>query len=100
MTVLDPSDVELLRLMGAGDDNAFSMLYRRHQARIYRFALLMSGRPNTAEEVAQEVFLTLMRDPHRYDATRGPLPAYLTGLARNHVLRISKRERPYVPLGD
>jgi RNA polymerase sigma-70 factor (ECF subfamily) len=92
------SDAELLRLMVAGDEQAFTALYRRHQGFIYRFALLMSGRAHIAEEVTQEVFLALLRQAHRYDPARGSLPAYLCGTARNQVLRLLERERPYVQL--
>jgi RNA polymerase sigma-70 factor (ECF subfamily) len=90
------SDAELLRLMVAGDEQAFTALYRRHQGFVYRFALLMSGRASIAEEVTQEVFLALLRQARRYDPTRGSLSAYLYGAARNQVLRLLERERPYV----
>ncbi len=92
------SDVEHLRLMIAGDEQSFTLLYRKFQATVYRFALLMSGSASIAEEVTQEVFLTLMREPERYDAARATLAAYLCGVARNHVRRCLERERPYVPL--
>jgi RNA polymerase sigma-70 factor (ECF subfamily) len=97
-TPVIPTDAELLQLMLAGDDQAFTSLYRRHQGAVYRFALLMCGSPNIAEEVTQEVFLVLIRQPARYDSARGPLSAYLFGVARNLVLRSLERERPYVPL--
>ena len=95
---MTPSDAELLRLIVAGDEPAFAALYRRHQGFIYRFALLMSGTASLAEEVTQEVFLALMREPKRYDAARGSLAAYLCGVARNQMLRLLSRERPYLPL--
>ena len=95
---MTPSDAELLRLTIAGEEHAFAALYDRHQGAVYRFALLMSGAVNIAEEVTQEVFLLLMREPQRYDPGRGALPTYLYGVARNYVLRSLKRERPYVPL--
>ncbi|HEU4390905.1 MAG TPA: RNA polymerase sigma factor [Blastocatellia bacterium] len=94
------SDSELVKLMLAGEHDAFTGLYRRHQGRIYRFALLMSGSSHTAEEVTQEVFLVLIREAQRYDPSRGTFPAYLLGIARNQVLRILERERPFVPLTD
>ena len=95
-----PSDAELLRLMSGGEDSAFTLLFRRHQGPVYRFALLMSGSSNIAEEVTQEVFLMLIREPFRFDPARGPLLAYLYGVARNHVLRVMRRERPYISLID
>jgi RNA polymerase sigma-70 factor (ECF subfamily) len=95
---MTPSDAELLHLIVAGNDQAFTALYRRHQGSVYRFALLMSGSVNIAEEVTQEVFLVLIREVQRYDPARGMLQAYLCGVARNYVLRFLERERPYVPL--
>jgi RNA polymerase sigma-70 factor, ECF subfamily len=92
------SDAELLELLVAGNDQAFTALYQRHQGSVFRFALLMSGSANIAEEVTQEVFLVLIREAHRYDPARGRLAAYLCGVARNYVLRFLERERPYVPL--
>jgi RNA polymerase sigma-70 factor (ECF subfamily) len=100
MTPTTLSDAELLRLMVAGDESAFAALYEQHQGAVYRFALLMSGAKNIAEEVTQDVFLMLVREPHRYDPARGSLPTYLYGVARNYVLRSFKRERPYVPLQE
>jgi RNA polymerase sigma-70 factor (ECF subfamily) len=93
-----PTDDELLRLVSAGDENAFLTLYRRRQGGIYRFALNMSGSQTIAEDVTQEVFMVLMRETNGYDATRGSLSSYLYGIARNHVLRSLDRNRPFVPL--
>src|SRR6266550_2013244 len=90
---MTPSDGDLLRLIVAGDDQAFTAVYRRHQPRIYRFALLMSGSVSIAEDVTQEVFLVLIREAHQYDPTRGPLSAYLYGIARHQVLRSLERDR-------
>ena len=89
------NDGDLLRLMQAGDEPAFTVLYRRHQAPVFRFALQMSGSAEAAEEVAQETFMVLMREAKQYDPSRGPLSAYLLGVARNLVLRWLSRERLY-----
>jgi RNA polymerase sigma-70 factor (ECF subfamily) len=93
-----PSDAELLRLMLVGEEKAFTELYRRHKGLVYRFALLMSGKASVAEEVTQEVFLALLRNGRRYDPERGSLKAYLCGAARNQVLLLMEKERPYVQL--
>ena len=94
------SDHQLLRLVMAADEEAFTTLYRRRQGAIYRFALQMSGCNQVAEDVTQEVFLELMREPERYDPGRGTLSAYLYGIARNQVLRRLKRDRCYVPITE
>ena len=86
----DRDDV-LLRLAAKGDEDAFTQLYRRHQAALYRFALRMTGNAWAAEEVVQDVFMTLMREPKKYDAERGPVGAYLFGIARNRVMKHLER---------
>ena len=84
-------DDVLLRRAGKGDEEAFTLLYRRHQGALYRFALRMSGNAWTAEEIVQEVFMTLMRDPKKYDATRGTLGSFLYGVTRNRILKHLER---------
>jgi RNA polymerase sigma-70 factor (ECF subfamily) len=91
------SDEDLLRLMIAGDEGAFTELYRRRQGDVYRFALHISGSEAIAEDVTQEVFIVLMREAHNYDSQRGSLAAYLYGVSRNHVLRRLERDRLFVP---
>ena len=97
-TTKDIRDDDLVRRMAAGDEEAFTVLYRRRQGGIYRFALHMGGSSSTAEEVTQEVFLVLIREAKRFDPQRGSLSSYLFGIARNHVLRSLERDRPYVAL--
>jgi RNA polymerase sigma-70 factor (ECF subfamily) len=94
------SDEELLRLTAAGDADAFAALYRRRQAGIYRFALQMCGSAGIAEDVTQEVFMTLVRDAQAFDPERGTLAGYLYGVARNQVLRRLEKERRFVGLAD
>ena len=86
--------------MLAGDEDAFTALYRRRQGGVYRFALQMSGSEALADDVVQETFMVLMRDGCNFDATRGSLSAYLYGIARNHVLRAFDRERSLVRFDD
>ncbi|HEV2802729.1 MAG TPA: RNA polymerase sigma factor [Pyrinomonadaceae bacterium] len=94
------SDEELLKRTAAGDADAFAALYRRRQAGIYRFALQMCGSEGIAEDVTQEVFMTLVRESQLFDPTRGTLSSYLYGVARNQVLRRLEKERHFVALVD
>jgi len=87
------SDDELLALLRAGDEGAFLTLYHRRQGGIYRFALRMSGSETVAEDVTQEVFMTLVRGDGHYDSSRGSFSAYLFGVARNQVLRRLEKDR-------
>ncbi len=81
------SDAALLRRVHAGEESAFDLLYRRHQGRIYRYALRMSGSPEAAEDVVQEVFLAVIRGARGFDAAHGALASYLFGMARNLLFR-------------
>ncbi len=90
----EQGDSELLRLSSHGNEAAFTALYRRHQGPVFRFALHMCGRKDIAEEVTQEVFLTLIRQPKQYRSERGALQAFLIGITRNHVRHYASRERP------
>ena len=90
------TDSDLLRRMCAGDEEAFRTIYRRCQGPVYRFVLHMSGSPAIAEDVTQDVFLTLIRDAGRFDPSRGTLPAYLLGIGRNLLLCRLEKERVFV----
>jgi RNA polymerase sigma-70 factor, ECF subfamily len=94
------TDEGLLRRMIAGDEDAFTLLYRRRHPAIYRFALHMTGNPSVAEDVTQEVFVTLIRDTKRFDPARGSLGGFLFGIARNHLRKRWEQDRRLVPLGD
>ncbi|MET0556086.1 MAG: RNA polymerase sigma factor [Vicinamibacteria bacterium] len=100
MDLAETDSDELLRRASLGDEDAFAALYRRFQGPVHRFAWRMTGRRETAEDVTQETFLALLRGPTRYEKGRGPLGAYLYGIARNLLARRLGRDRPYVPLSE
>jgi RNA polymerase sigma-70 factor (ECF subfamily) len=85
------SDDDLLLRIRRGDADAFLGFYRRRQAALYRFALQMSGSGSVAEDVTQEVFLTILREDCGYDPGRGTLSGYLFGIARKLILRHLER---------
>ena len=93
----DPSPEALLRRATAGDEDAFRALYRQLSGGVFRFALHMAGNPSLAEDVTQEVFLVLIRDPGRFDPSRASLKAFLFGVARNHTLRAIEKESRFAP---
>jgi RNA polymerase sigma-70 factor, ECF subfamily len=97
-THIDPQERDdvLLKRSARGDEEAFTQLYRRNQAQIYRFALRMTGHAWAAEEIVQDVFMTLVREPKKYDPERGPLGAFLYGVARNRVMKhLERRPREF-----
>ncbi len=91
------TDQQLLGQMLGGDEDAFTALYRRRQAAVYRFALQMTGNVVIAEDVTQEVFMALLEHARRFDPERGSLPSFLYGIARNLVLRRLEKDRAMEP---
>jgi RNA polymerase sigma-70 factor (ECF subfamily) len=61
--------------------NAFEDLYREHAAAVFRFALSVTGRRETAEDLTSEAFLALHRNQASIDETR--LPGWLLTVVRN-----------------
>jgi RNA polymerase sigma-70 factor (ECF subfamily) len=96
----DLTDAELLRLMLSGDEESFTLLYKRRQGSIYRFALQMCGSQQVAEDVTHDVFLFLMKDGHVFDPARGSVNSFLFGVARNYVLRRFRGDKLTVPMAD
>jgi len=60
----------------------------------------MTGSRAVAEDVTQDVFMTLIEGALGFDPERGRLPGYLYGIARNKALRRMGRERLLTPLDD
>jgi RNA polymerase sigma-70 factor (ECF subfamily) len=86
--------------MLSGDEESFTLLYRRRHAGIYRFALQMSGSQQIAEDVTHDVFLFLMKDGNVFDPAKGSVSSFLFGVARNYVLRRFRGDRATLPLTD
>ena len=91
------TDEDLVAAVASGDREAFGALYRRRRPDVYRFAMHMIGMPGAAEDVAQDVFMTVIHEARRYDPRRAGVVAWLLGIARNHARR-RLSERRYDPL--
>jgi RNA polymerase sigma-70 factor, ECF subfamily len=88
-------DEALVARVAQGDAGAFSLLYDRYARRVYALAAHMLG-VAAAEEIVQEVFITLWRTAKQFDARRASFEAWFTAVARNRVvdeLRRRRRER-------
>jgi RNA polymerase sigma-70 factor (ECF subfamily) len=92
MAALDPnSDESLMQRTHKGDEEAFTRLYHRHRDPTFRFAYRMLGSAEQAEDITQDCFLSLMRNPGRFNPRRGSLRTYLYAAARNLALKRFRR---------
>lgn len=81
-------------------DAEFLAAFDQHKDAVYRFAWRMCGSPSAAEDIAQDVFVALLRHPDRFDPARGTLRAFLMGIARNLALKRWRAEHRFEPLDD
>ena len=86
-------DRELVDQILSGSREHFDLLYETYFPRVYRFALKRLGDPGEAEDVAQEVFLTLMTALASYKG-ESSLLVWIFGVTRNKVNRRFRRPRP------
>jgi RNA polymerase sigma-70 factor (ECF subfamily) len=70
------------------DPAAFERLYQEHSFTVYRTALRVLANPTQAQDVVQDVFLRVWRQPDRFDAARGSMPSYLRLMARSRALDV------------
>jgi len=97
-TVERVPDDELVQRTAAGDAEAFAALYRRRRPDVFRFALHMTAEGAVAEDVVQDVFMTVMRDAGRFEPGRASVAAWLCGIARNHLRQRLAKDRRLEPL--
>lgn len=97
-----PNDeVALVTAVAAGSEAALASLYDRHVNSIFATAYRLTGDRSIAEDVVQEVFLTLWNRAERFDAAVGSLAAWLGTIARNRAvdrLRAASRRPQLVSL--
>jgi RNA polymerase sigma-70 factor (ECF subfamily) len=78
----------------------FRSAFHQHKDAIYRFAWRITGSPEIAEDIVQEVFLALLCHPNRFDCLRGELRPFLLGIARNLALKCWRQENRWDVLTD
>ena len=87
------TDERLLKRASRGDEAAFLLLYERHRDAVFRFAYRLLGSVALAEDVAHDCFLSLIRQPERFDSSRGAsLRTYLYAAARNLAMKHFRRQ--------
>ncbi len=87
-------DAALVERMVAGDESALSTLYDRYSGMLFSMLVRILKDTSAAEEILQDLFLQLWRNPSRFDPSRGSLPAWLLVIGRNRAIsRLRSRER-------
>jgi RNA polymerase sigma factor (sigma-70 family) len=93
----DLTDEELMGLLAAGNEDALAPLHSRYASLMFGLAA-RSLDPTAAEEIVQEVFLTVWHKAKSYDPARGPVRPWLLRIVHLRVLNELRRRgrRPAV----
>ena len=93
-------DLAMVTALKSGDQSAVEQLYDRYSPILYAVALRVLGDSGAAEDVMQEVFLQLWRNPGAFDAARGSLGAWLSVITRNRAIDCLRKRRPETDLEE
>ena len=94
------NDMRLIACIRAGDQQAMSELYDRYGKVVYAVALRVLQEATAAEDVLQDVFMQLWRNPDAFDASRGSLAPWLAVIARHRSIDVIRKRRPEVDIED
>jgi RNA polymerase sigma-70 factor, ECF subfamily len=88
--VQETSDEALIELIADGDRRAMQVLYARHNVRVYRFIVRLTGNPSLAEDLVSEAFLDVWRQAKGFEA-RSAVSTWLLAIARYKAFSAMRR---------
>ena len=87
-------DGELLTRVLRGDEGAMAVLFDRYSKIVYSVSLRVLRDTASAEDVMQEIFMQIWRNPNSFVSTKGSLGGWLAVVARNRSIDTLRRKRP------
>ncbi len=93
-------DMRLVARIRAGDQHSMAELYERYSKIVYAVALRVLQDAAGAEDVLQDVFVQLWRNPDAFDASRGSLAAWLAVISRHRSIDRLRKRRPETDIED
>jgi len=88
--VQETSDEALIELIAEGDKRAMQVLYARHNVRVYRFIVRLTGNTSLAEDLVSEVFLDVWRQAEAFES-KSRVSTWLLAIARYKALSALRR---------
>jgi RNA polymerase sigma-70 factor (ECF subfamily) len=86
-------DAALVAAVARADPRALELVYERYSRGVYSMAMRLLADGPAAEEVVQETFLKLWRQPDAYQPSRGRLFAWLLGVAHHRAVDLLRRRQ-------
>jgi RNA polymerase sigma-70 factor (ECF subfamily) len=81
----EPDDIEVGRRFAAGEEQALAWAYERWAGQVHGMAVRAFGPGPDAEDVTQQTFVSAWTGRAGYRPEKGPLPAWLVGVARHKI---------------
>ncbi|MGH2513901.1 MAG: sigma-70 family RNA polymerase sigma factor, partial [Candidatus Limnocylindrales bacterium] len=88
----EADDATLVGRVRERDEAALEELVRRYERPLFALAYRVAGGDQYAQDVVQEVFVTLWRDADRFDPARGAVSSWLLTMARFKAIDLLRRE--------
>ena len=82
------------------DPDQFRQAYEEHHRSVYTTAYRVLGNAAQAQDVAQDVFLRVWRNPDKFDARRGDIGSYLRVMARSRAVDVWREGQAAGRAGD
>ena len=94
------NDGALVSAVRSGNQDAMAQLYDRYSSVVYAVALRVLTDAAAAEDVLQEIFMQLWRNPGAFDASRGNLAPWLAVIARNRAVDVLRKRKPQTEITE
>ena len=96
----ESADSSLVVRIRAGDESAMAQVYDRYSQIVYSVALRVLADTGSAEDVMQEIFMQLWRNPQSFDGNRGSMGAWLAVITRHRAIDHLRKRKPETDIED
>jgi RNA polymerase sigma-70 factor (ECF subfamily) len=93
--ISEARDRDLVRRVRDRDEEAFRGLFARYAPTAKALALRVVRQSHLAEEIVQEAFMAVWRNPDAYDDDRGSVRSWLMGMVHHRAVDLVRREEAY-----
>jgi RNA polymerase sigma factor (sigma-70 family) len=93
--ISEARDRDLVRRVRDRDEEAFRGLFARYAPTAKALALRVVRQSHLAEEIVQEAFMAVWRNPDAYDDGRGSVRSWLMGMVHHRAVDLVRREEAY-----
>lgn len=88
-------DRDLIERLLGGDEEAFRGLFNRYAPSAKALAQRVVRQSHLAEEIVQEAFIAVWKNPAAYDGGRGSVRSWLMGMVHHRAVDLVRREEAH-----